>query len=497
MTSGRPLWPWVAAALVLLFALALIVPVDHDEGQYVAAAHLIATGYLPYRDFSYLQTPLQPFLIAPLAWLAPGWLLVAARLANALAVALAAWLLARTAVRLSKRAIAGPIVIIAVVAVDAMLFAATVARNDAVPMLLFAAALERLFAGQPISPRRAALAGLFLALAASTKVSYALPAAAAAAMALWHARRADRPQVAGLIAGMAVGALPTLLFLVWQTKPFLFGAYHYSIDAVTAWQTLIGTTERLGWGFRARRLAGLLVLGPALLMLVAVAITQSRKRALGEPRPLGISLGVLLIASLLAAILPTPVYRQYLVPLVPPLILLAALRAEAVIAWLRPRTAFAAFAALLLAGSIVAGFVRSVNSGIRAPAAERPLAIERQAHRIGRLGAQAGGGIVAGLDPLLLIDSGLTFDPRFAAGPFLFRAGNLAACADAALCPVTFAHLDRLDQAPPRFLVTGSERKLPPGIPGGLDGALDRWALHKGYAATPLGAGRILWTAPR
>lgn len=497
MSSARPLWPWVAAALLLLCALAMVVPVDHDEGQYVAAAHLIAAGHLPYRDFPYLQTPLQPYLIAPLAWLAPGWLLVVARLANALAVAVAAWLIGRTAIRLSGHGIAGPMAVLALVSVDAVLFAATVARNDAVPMLLFAAALERLFARQPISPRRAALAGLFLALAASTKVSYALPCAAAAVMALWHARRANRPQVAGLIAGMAAGALPTLLFLVWQTKPFLFGAYHYSIDAVTAWQTLIGSTERLAWDFRARRFVGLLMLGPALWMVLAVALTQSRARSQREPRPLGISLEVLLIASFFAAILPSPVYRQYLVPLVPPLILLAALRAEAVITWLRPRKMLGAIAVLFLAGSIVAGFTRSVRTAIRAPAIERPIAIERQAHHIGRLGAQTGGGTVAGLDPLLLVDSGLTLDPRFATGPFLFRASNLAACADASLCPVTFAHLDRLDQAPPRFLVTGSERKLPSAIPGGLDGALDRWALHKKYVATPLGAEHIMWTAPR
>ena len=497
MTLGRLPWPWFAAALVLFAALALAMPVDHDEGQYVAAAHFVARGLIPYRDFAYLQTPLQPYLIAPLAWLAHGWLLVAARLANALAVAVAALLLGRTAVRLSGRTIAGPLAIIAVVAIDAVQFGATVARNDALPMLFFAAALERLFAAHQISPRRAALAGLLLALAASTKISYALPTAAAAAMALWHARRADRTQVAALIAGMAVGALPTVLFLAWQTKPFLFGAYHYSIDAVTAWQTLLGTTERLGWGFRLRRLASLLVLGPALLMLVAVALTQWRGRSRTDPRPLGISLSGLLIASLFAAILPTPVYRQYLVPLVPPLILLMALRGEAVIAWLRPRRMLAAFAALVLAGSIFAGFVRSVSSAIRGPAADRPIAIEREAHRIGQLGAQAGGGTIAGLDPLLLVDSGLRFDPRFASGPFLFRAGNLAACRDPALCPLTFANLDRLDQAPPQIIVTGSERKLPPTIRGGLDGTLDRWAQAKGYSATPLGAGRILWTAPR
>ena len=49
--------------------LALIRPLKHDESQYVAAAVLTAHGQMLYCDFAYLQTPLQPFLFAPLAWL--------------------------------------------------------------------------------------------------------------------------------------------------------------------------------------------------------------------------------------------------------------------------------------------------------------------------------------------------------------------------------------------------------------------------------------------
>jgi hypothetical protein len=60
---------WLAAAALgfLLVALAILRPVDHDESQYVAAARLTAAGLLPYRDYPYFQTPLQPFLFAPLA----------------------------------------------------------------------------------------------------------------------------------------------------------------------------------------------------------------------------------------------------------------------------------------------------------------------------------------------------------------------------------------------------------------------------------------------
>src|SRR4249919_1296013 len=70
-----------AAAFVIVFS-ALIRSVNHDESQYVAAIALMRQG-LPYRDFAYSQTPLQPLLLSPIAYLPAGWVLIGARAANA------------------------------------------------------------------------------------------------------------------------------------------------------------------------------------------------------------------------------------------------------------------------------------------------------------------------------------------------------------------------------------------------------------------------------
>jgi hypothetical protein len=61
---------FVLAALLLGISL-LTRPINHDEGQYVGAIALMRSG-LPYRDFAYLQTPLQPLLLAPLSFLPAG-----------------------------------------------------------------------------------------------------------------------------------------------------------------------------------------------------------------------------------------------------------------------------------------------------------------------------------------------------------------------------------------------------------------------------------------
>ena len=478
--------------LAVFVSLALVIPSDHDEGQYVAAAHFVAEGLRPYRDFPYLQTPLQPYLTAPLAWLAPGWLFLAIRLTNALAMALAVLLLARTAIAVSGRRVAGWLTLAGVAAVDAVQFGASVARNDALPFLFFTAAITLLYARRRATLWRAFSVGLLLGLAASTKVSYALPAAAIGAMALWHGRQADHAEVAALLGGLILGGVPILWFLATDTQAFLFFAYRYSIDAVAAWQSYNGSLDALEWPKRLRRFVTFLSLGPTLVLLVAVAFARRRDERDSMASPLGVMPGVLLGVALVAAILPMPSYRQYVLPIIPALVLVIAMRGEGMVDRLRQRRLLARVVAGLLVVTSLAGSGRSLWAAIDGPPTRRPIAIERDAHRLGQY---AQSGRVIGLDPLLLVDSGLALDPRFATGPFLFRAGNLPACADPRLCGVTFAHLERLDQNPPRLVLTGTERRSPRRIEGGLDGHLDRWARRRGYRPHRFGS-HILWIAP-
>ena len=86
----EPRWfGWVTAGALGTLAAATVTYVVYglpnaDEGWYLYAARLVYQGQLPYRDFAYLQTPLQPLLFAPLQWLFAGHLFIAMRLANAL-----------------------------------------------------------------------------------------------------------------------------------------------------------------------------------------------------------------------------------------------------------------------------------------------------------------------------------------------------------------------------------------------------------------------------
>ncbi len=482
----------VAVALAWLVPVALAMPANHDEGQYVSAAYFVARGLLPYRDFAYLQSPLQPFVYAPLAWLLPGWSYLATRLANALATALAAGLIGRTAAGLSGDHRIGWLAAAAVLSTDAVLFGGSVARNDALPFLLFALSLERLFGVAAPGRARLALAGLAVGLAASAKLSFAVPAATMLAMALWHGVWNRRASLAALLAGMALGGAPILIAVALVPTIFLFDVYHYSIDAVAAWQALSGASHRLALPERLREFTLLALLGPVPWLSIAIGAVRARETR----RPLGMSLYIVALACVLASFLPMPTYRQYLIPMTAPLVLLGAVNAAALRERLSKSRGRTRLFALIVTLSALAGIGRTVGWALTKPLSSRPLAIERQAHSIGTLARTVGARRIAGLDPLRLVDSGIDVDSRFAPGPFLFRAGDLAACRDRRLCAVTFRSLDGLDRDPPDAILTGTERRAPSRICGGLDGTLDRWAARHGYAVMPLANRQLLWFQP-
>ena len=188
---------WAALAL-LLCLLALLRPIDHDESQYVAAAVLSAHGLIPYRDYAYLQTPLQPFAFAGVAMLAGAWTWPVLRIVNALlgAVAVGAVAGAARIAGATRRTALGAAGLMA--CTDVLLFSVGTARNDALPVALLALALW--LAVRPARSRGLAmLTGLLFAAAAAAKVSYA--AARASPMAATRCGIAFGIDRAGVVAG--------------------------------------------------------------------------------------------------------------------------------------------------------------------------------------------------------------------------------------------------------------------------------------------------------
>lgn len=445
--------------LLALLALAMARPIDHDESQYVAAAVLSAKGLLPYRDYAYLQTPLQPLLMAPIAALAGAWAWPALRLVNALL----GWLAVVGVYVAARRSGAGEraalIAALGLAACDILLFSAAMARNDALPAAMLAVAMVAM-AGRP-TRGNGVLTGLLLAGAAAAKISYALPAAAVGLWALW---RRERP------GWVVLGALAPAMLVAWlwwlAPADALFGVLTFPAKAPAEFYA--DRPWKLSLAAKAVDTLKFLALGPALLAAVAAV----RGRAFQGPWPW------LSIAGLIAALLPEPTWRQYWLPALPPLFVMAALGIER-----RPPTRALRLAAIPFVAAGLAPSLIALAAGGGMFSAMRERAAIGEA-----LGAR---GPVATLSPQFVTDP----DSRFAAGPFIFRIRRFLSPEDEAarriVTPRTLTA--QFAARPPGAILVGGEGRWTSGTEG-ADAPLEAWARSNGWRQVPLASRRFrLW----
>ncbi|PTQ09893.1 hypothetical protein CLG96_12065 [Sphingomonas oleivorans] len=477
---------WLGAGWVILLILAVATPINHDEDQYLAAALLTKSGH-PFIDFLYLQTPLQPYLTAPLVGLVEGWNLLVLRLATATAGALLMLALYSTAIFAGASASAARLGALAMACCHIFLFSAGVVRNDMLPALFAGVAMV---AGVAALRGRGdgyilwALAGLALGAATSTKLSYAIPAAATGAFLLcrWWVERRDPVSwraFAGFAIGGLAGLLPTMTAFTAAPSGFLYGVLEYGATAPFEWYALNGAGDRLLP--TAKALDSLLVLarGPALLALLLVVGDMYRRQAQGRATPPALRfLEVLTIAGLIAGLMPTPTWRQYFLPMLAPLFARAALVPLPKGNMRRIGTTLA----LILA--VVGSLKHAKYLGHAASSGEwNILTLSRQAHWIGReVHATGAGGPIATLSPHLMIDSGLPLMPEFATGPFAYRTGDRIDRERQLGLVMTSPSgvAQRLDCAAPAAIITGLESHHHIDRIG-LDTPLRRYAQAHGY----------------
>lgn len=468
------------AAIVSIAISALVHSVNHDESQYVAAVALMRQG-LPYRDFAYLQTPLLPLLLAPLAYLPAGWVWAGVRTANAV-FGIATIVLLLRALRGRASAQSAFVALVGLLCTDAFLLASSVARNDALVMVLLAAALAPLLSATDTrSSRMFAAGGLALGLAVSAKINAAMPAVGAALFVIVSARRYRGRCVVAFGTGLCLGLLPIAAMACVVPGPFRFDVFTYNFDAPVQWWSSIGQGMELGPLRRTLKLIGFASLGSILVALAGIAFDRGRSDA----RRL---LEFMIAGGLVAAFLPVPALVQYLVPLLPPLFARFALALDAA----QP-TARKALLVLIGMGSI-AGLVS--NFVVRFAGLEPTRHVD-----VGReVAALADGGRVVTLSPEYVAGGGVVLDPRFAAGPFLYRIrGPLAWTAEAKGHAVPIETLDRaLTSSPPAVILVGGETEpFPPAFPDGLDRPLADWARSQGYRRVQCDSGLVAFVAPR
>ncbi|MDE0880080.1 MAG: DUF2029 domain-containing protein, partial [Sphingomonas bacterium] len=291
--------------------------------------------------------------------------------------------------------------------------------------------------------------------------------------ALWH-HRTHRPL------WVAIGVAPVAAFVAWTAylspEGFVFGVFQFPAIAPDQYYRAAGRAGKLGALTKTLDILKFLALGPALFALIRVGFGLRPRRAILP--------AILILAGVVAALLPSPTWRQYLLPVLPPLFVALAL------VWTRrpPIRAERIAAVVFAVAGLAPSFVAVVSGGGMVTALGQNAAIRTA------LAQTQARGPVATLSPEFVAGSGHGIDPRFAAGPFYFRSVGLLG-PDAERARILVSHR-RLTTAPlPPTILTGGEGRWTSGDDQ-LDALLATRAQAAGYHATPVKGGRFtLWTA--
>lgn len=481
----------VAMTTLWFGLLALAAPFDHDESQYIAGADL-STRLFVFRDFLYLQPPLHAWANAPLAWIFPGHIVVAMRLATGVTAVgtLAILWSAQRAGGVSRESAAIATLLIATTA--AFQFTASVVRNDMLPTGLSAMGMAcALMALRHGTPARWIAAGLCFGLAISTKLNFAPLGLAVGLFVLTTGGRCGVRAAIWLGIGGLMGLIPMMLAVAAAPEAFRYGALTYGVTAPMAWYAANGAGQELSGFEKLTDLFKYSWKGPMAAALIAIAghwVTTSRHsrspgRRLANWMTAGACVGVAL---------PTPTQLQYLMPLIPSVALSLGCLLDDARRWAPSSRQI--LMGLLSAATVPALLPVSHDLFAMGRHGSPVMASTQGAHWAGKLVmALIGKDSIVTLSPHMAVDSGLKLDPRLATGPFVYRSGWTITPDEArrfhALTP---AILHDLNNRPPAAILAGYEqgtRKLPLRP----DDGLIAYARQHGYRlfAMPDGIGQL------
>ena len=506
---------------LLLTAVTLVKPLDHDEQMYVAAGALLGRGAgLPYRDFPFFQMPDLAFVYAAL-FRGADHLLLAGRLLNTgaalagLAVVCALVWRGCPARGDGPRLLAGAGAVLLVVGNGPFTYASGLAWNHDLPVLLTLLAL--LGVARPGAPgiRRWVLPGGLLGLATGARLAFApalLPFLLAAARPRPGPAGGGPPPPPGrrplvpFLAGLTLGLAPTLVLAALAPGRFVFDNATYHLWNAAYWQTLAGggperLADKLGY-VRDTLLAQPACL--ALFVLYSLVALPPLARAIirrqpGEQVPLALA-ATLVPCLLLGALVPSPTWYQYFYAPVPFMALAVGLGLGAIWggqgAWrcwgrLAAGAGLGIGAALAVANGaqVYPGYLR--DAGFPRPAGWVPLQVHQTGleirDRLAAAGTRGAGARVLTLLPLYPLEGGLDIYPELAAASFAWRVAPLIPAGDRranqVVGPGDLATLVGSDT--PGAVLTGGE--------GALEDALTAYAQTHGYQPASLANGLTLW----
>ena len=269
--------------------------IDQDEGYFAIAVKVVAHGKAPYVSFWFPQAPLMPYVYGGWQQIFHESWYVLRGLSVLLTVALGCVLYVHVWRRWSSRRLATLAVLLFATAPLGFQWFPTAKTYALSTLLLFAAYVW----AESSSTRAWFVSGIFLGLAVDTR----LLVASAVIVFLVYARR----HAGQLLAGLAIGLLPTLWF-------FVIGPARFLNDTLASQTTRrhMTLTDNL---YQKTRMVARVLVEPHFLFLGAIALLLA---VLSIRRRKRLPMSVAIAATLgITNLLPTPSYAQYFVTLIP------------------------------------------------------------------------------------------------------------------------------------------------------------------------------------
>jgi len=410
-----------------------------DEKMYVTAGVLVQDHAL-YTEFSYLQMPYLPLMYgAVFQFTGTEKYTLTARLLNVVFTVVSSIFLFLIAYRLSDNVFIGLSALILFVFNEIIIYTMGFAWNAVMPITfslvgiyLFMISIR----GNSVSMIGVAACGLFLALAAGTKLYYGVVIIPFIIVALFWPRSCSirhrlKILVLPLIAGFIVGSLPVLYYMVRDFDIFWFNnvGFHFidkheltGVDGMSIFQKF-----RVGLYMLGKETLLILFIG---LLFVIVQIIDSLKNIKGRVLNY-ISKEVVLLLILLTLTIPatfigTPVIKHYFALPVPfVIILIPALYG------VLPEERRKAAQVLLLCLIIVAGLYGGPQlygniDRLAAVNKWEPNRVHTEAQELREsIGKLQDDDKVATLYPLYAVEAGLPVYKEFSSGTFLYHVGDL------------------------------------------------------------------------
>jgi len=501
-------------AIVGAFARTMTL-LNHNEHMYTCAGILIAQGQSLYSDFAYLQTPYLPLFYGSLFKIfgIESWYLLSAKLVSFFFICIALISLLLIARRVLRDSVCSLCVVVLFVLNATIINAAAEVSNYIMPAACVMLAFHVFVVSCQNSIRVSgiAIAGFLLAIAVGTKLTCApliipffvviLVCPLEKNASTLHAARRVFYVFLPFVAGLVLGALPMLLFVVTDPESFFFNnlGYHFvntkwRLD--TGYEGPMSLYSKLGYACELLfKLDNLLVLLGCITGLGMLINYRVRHACYGFKKlPIGFWLALLLVlVAFPVAIAPTPSFFQYYVMPVSCLFIVFVyaiacctsknpLRLRGLLVLLVLVTLAANGPALVTSMSNLANEKRCAVRRVHTVSADIQNSL--------RLKKPGVTGRIATLSPLFVVEANLPIYEELSTGPFLYRIGDLLSLEDrkrfVGTSPKTIH--DLFNKEEPLAVFVGYER--------GLDSALLDYALKNNYSAVDVRGRGTLYICP-